>query len=229
MTDVNQFLQSMQATAEQAAKVPDLQAQIDRLERELNAKLDHITGLETNILGYKEHISNADQKISEVTRERDDALFRTLEADDKLASVRKALGLVDETLGKVAAEITPVVTPEPAPTPAAPVEHPDNQPGQPSAGFDEAGYRVDPVSQPERANEGGPTPWNNPPQSYADPVHFPTDAPTPTPEPVSYATKAAPFSIPEPTKYYTDSHITTHSWDLWERARQEYNRDHGLN
>lgn len=74
---------------------PELEAQIKRLTDDNAMCYGTIEQLRFEIVTLEATKANLEAKLSEVTKERDDASFRNLELDEKLAGIEKLLGLAE--------------------------------------------------------------------------------------------------------------------------------------
>jgi hypothetical protein len=123
--NLSDLMRELQAGEEARAKVPALQAQADDLTRKLDDAQRHAQGLEANIFEYKRTIDGLNAKVRSLEVERDDAGFRELEAQERIATMLNALrGFrhdIDETVDKV----------DP-PKPAEPAQQPVSNAGVPA-------------------------------------------------------------------------------------------------
>ena len=74
---------------------PELEAQIKTLGEDNAMCYQTIDLLRQQIADLQGTISTTEAKLSEVTKERDDASFRNLELDEKLAGIEKLLGVAE--------------------------------------------------------------------------------------------------------------------------------------
>lgn len=74
---------------------PELEAKIDDLTRDNAVCYSTIDQLRFEIETLKSEKTNLSIRLSEVTKERDDASFRNLELDEKLAGIEKLLGVAE--------------------------------------------------------------------------------------------------------------------------------------
>ena len=74
---------------------PELEAKIDDLTRDNAMCYSTIDQLRFEIETLKSEAANLHIRLSEVTKERDDASFRNLELDEKLSGIEKLLGLAE--------------------------------------------------------------------------------------------------------------------------------------
>lgn len=93
-------IEALTAAKEAQDALPGLRSRINELERS-NQNLEvHTSSLEQKIADLQGQLSAANAKTSEVTRERDEAQFRELEASDKFtnaqAVLRKIVGEVSD-------------------------------------------------------------------------------------------------------------------------------------
>lgn len=91
VSPVNDMVAALNAALASHAKVPMLEASVDDLAKKLDTAQYHNLRLEENILGYKNTIADLTSKVRSLEVERDDAGFRTLEAEDKLANLLKTV------------------------------------------------------------------------------------------------------------------------------------------
>ena len=102
---------------------PELEAKIDDLTRDNAMCYGTIDQLRFEIETLKSDKSAPETKLVEVTKERDDASFRNLELDEKLAGIEKLLGVAERLeqarqQGHQAGVDSMTPKPEPAPEPA---------------------------------------------------------------------------------------------------------------
>jgi len=74
---------------------PELEAQIVSLKADNSMCYGTIDQLRFEIVTLEATKANLEAKLSEVTKERDDASFRNLELDEKLAGIEKLLGVAE--------------------------------------------------------------------------------------------------------------------------------------
>lgn len=74
---------------------PELEAKIDDLTRDNAMCYGTIDQLRFEVETLKSEAANLHIRLSEVTKERDDASFRNLELDEKLAGIEKLLGVAE--------------------------------------------------------------------------------------------------------------------------------------
>ena len=74
---------------------PELEAKIDDLTRDNAMCYGTIDQLRFEIETLKSEKTDLSARLSEVTKERDDASFRNLELDEKLSGIEKLLGLAE--------------------------------------------------------------------------------------------------------------------------------------
>lgn len=99
---------------------PELEAQIKRLTDDNAMCYGTIEQLRFEIVTLEATKANLEAKLSEVTKERDDASFRNLELDEKLAGIEKLLGVAERLEQARQAEHKATVdamTPKPEPVP----------------------------------------------------------------------------------------------------------------
>jgi len=116
MTDVSTFTQSLIEMAEAVRVRPELEAEIARLKDDIawmTADRDRVIAERENFIQLH---NEAAIKLSEVTTQRDDAMFRNLELEEKLDQFASMAGKV---LGMVKPQSQP--TPEPVVTQAEPI------------------------------------------------------------------------------------------------------------
>ena len=97
---------------------PGLEAEIKRLSDDNAMCYGTIDQLRFEIVTLEATKANLEAKLSEVTKERDDASFRNLELDEKLAGIEKLLGVAErlEQARKLEHQATiDALTPKPEP------------------------------------------------------------------------------------------------------------------
>lgn len=109
---VSSFVGDLVEMAKAFEERPELQRQIEHKDKEIErlANANHALEDSNNIL--RNHIDELNSKILEVTKERDDAGFRVLEAEDKASRVLDLARTLSAGLGQVIAELEP---PKPEP------------------------------------------------------------------------------------------------------------------
>ncbi len=122
-------IEALTSAKEAQDALPGLRSRIHELEHS-NASLEvHASALENTIEALRSQLAAANAKTSEVTRERDEAQFRELEASDKFtnaqAVLRKIVGEVSDFTSAVEPKVESPVEPQHEPVNSAPVsEHP---------------------------------------------------------------------------------------------------------
>lgn len=98
--------------------LPKVRAELDT-EQAANSRLrDHIAGLEIKIANLRDELSAAQTKTQEVTKERDEAMFRELEASDIVSHARRVLAQIKGEIVDFTDATSPApvkVEPEPLP------------------------------------------------------------------------------------------------------------------
>ena len=74
---------------------PELESQIATLEADNGICYQTIELKRTQLEQAEAQIAELTSKLAEVTRERDDAMFRSLELDEKLSGIEKLLGVAE--------------------------------------------------------------------------------------------------------------------------------------
>ena len=74
---------------------PELESQIKHLSEDNAMCYQTIDLLRQQIADLQGKVSSTETRLSEVTKERDDASFRNLELDEKLAGIEKLLGVAE--------------------------------------------------------------------------------------------------------------------------------------
>jgi len=169
---------------------PELEAKIATLEADNGICYQTIELKRTQLEQAEARIAELTSKLAEVTRERDDASFRNLELDEKLAGIEKLLG-VAERLEQARRDehkaTVDAMTPKPEPvqvavSPEAVNQVVDSYPGPIDPVVVEGQSAVDPTSagQPENdttTSKDGPEtqiqsePKINPYSGF--PIHYP--------------------------------------------------------
>ena len=163
---------------------PELEARIKELSDDNSMCYSTIEQLRYTLCDRDATIANLRTKLSEVTKERDDASFRNLELDEKLAGIEKLLGVAerleqarrDEHQATVDA-MTPKVVEEPKPVEA----YGFSGPIDPVVVEGQSVVDPMPVGQPENdtttSKDGAETPTpsdSRPINPYSGfPVHYP--------------------------------------------------------
>lgn len=108
---INSFVGDLVAMARAMERQPELEHEIATLQRSLNESQAARAALEGSNDILRNHIDDLNAKIAEVTKERDDAGFRCLEADDRAAVALDLARTLQVGLGQVIAKLEP--KPEP--------------------------------------------------------------------------------------------------------------------
>ena len=118
-------IEALTAAKEAQDALPGLRSQVSDLERRNETLREHTAALETTIMNLRDQLSAAQQKTVEVTRERDEAQFRELEASDKFtnaqAVLRKIVGEVSDFTSAVEPKTESSVEPQHEPVSAVSV------------------------------------------------------------------------------------------------------------
>lgn len=139
-----------------------------KLEQQINDQLNMIDTLnransdlrDSNDL-LRGHIETLTAKVAEVTKERDDAGFRCLEADDKAARVLDLARTLASGLGQVIAEVEPPKPQEPVVEQPKAELDPVNKPEDRHPMFPEEGYYTPPAT-----GQSDPSPTQPPSSDY---------------------------------------------------------------
>ena len=102
---INSLVGDLVAMAQAMEKLPQVQAENDRLQQASIADGERIARLELRLQERNEEITSLHQRIAEVTKERDDFGFRHLEEVDKtnalLLAIRNATGSLGQAVNVV--------------------------------------------------------------------------------------------------------------------------------
>lgn len=131
--DVHNILDAISEAKAALDAKPTLERRIRELESQLDDVQRHNQGLEQNIIGYKATINQANDKINDLIRAKDDVELRAMELEDRihsvsgfLSSMRDSVTTMDRTINPQPTEPTPqpmeqsvsnVVITNPEPTP----------------------------------------------------------------------------------------------------------------
>ena len=158
---------------------PELEAQIASLKADNSMCYGTIDQLRFEIVTLEATKANLEAKLSEVTKERDDASFRNLELDEKLAGIEKLLGVAErlEQARQLEHQATvDAMTPKPEPlTPiyAGPID-PIMVQGQSAADPISAGQPENDTTTSKDGIEPIPTPSEPKINPYSGfPIHYP--------------------------------------------------------
>ena len=170
---------------------PELEAQIASLKADNAMCYGTIDQLRFEIVTLEATKANLEAKLSEVTKERDDASFRNLELDEKLAGIEKLLGVAErlEQARRDEHQATvDAMTPKPEPvqvavSPEAVDQVVDSYPGPIDPVVVQGQSAVDPISagQPETdttTSKDGIEPTQTPSEPKINPysgfpIHYP--------------------------------------------------------
>ena len=158
---------------------PELEAQIASLKADNSMCYGTIDQLRFEIVTLEATKANLEAKLSEVTKERDDASFRNLELDEKLAGIEKLLGVAErlEQARQLEHQATvDAMTPKPEPlTPiyAGPID-PIMVQGQSAADPTPVGQPENDITTSKDGIEPIPTPSEPKINPYSGfPIHYP--------------------------------------------------------
>jgi len=158
---------------------PELEAQIASLKADNSMCYGTIDQLRFEIVTLEATKANLEAKLSEVTKERDDASFRNLELDEKLAGIEKLLGVAErlEQARQLEHQATvDAMTPKPEPlTPiyAGPID-PIMVQGQSAADPTPVGQPENDTTTSKDGIEPIPTPSEPKINPYSGfPIHYP--------------------------------------------------------
>ena len=110
---VTNFAASLVEMAKATEALPALQAEISRLTANAIEDGERIARLEMKLMDRADEIATLTTKLRSVEAERDDAGFRHLEAEDKIAALTASLRTVFSSVGETLKAAQPVNTPEP--------------------------------------------------------------------------------------------------------------------
>ena len=158
---------------------PELEAQIKALGEDNALCYQTIDLKNSNIASLNAELAELRAKLSEVTKERDDASFRNLELDEKLAGIEKLLGVAErlEQARQLEHQATvDAMTPKPEPlTPiyAGPID-PIMVQGQSAADPTPVGQPENDTTTSKDGIEPIPTPSEPKINPYSGfPIHYP--------------------------------------------------------
>lgn len=129
-------IEALTTAKEAQDALPGLRSRINELERSNQSLEVHTSALENTIEALRSQLAAANAKTTEVTRERDEAQFRELEASDKFtnaqAVLRKIVGEVSDFTSAVEPKVESPVEPQYEPVsaisvPADPTALTENQ------------------------------------------------------------------------------------------------------
>lgn len=110
---IDNFVGSLVEMAKAFEERPALHDRIHSLEGEVSRVNNDNQALRDSNDILRQHIDELNSKVAEVTKERDDAGFRCLEADDKAARILDLARTLASGLGQVIAEVEPPKPQEP--------------------------------------------------------------------------------------------------------------------
>ena len=111
---VGNFVTDLVEMARAMEELPRVQADLDRVSCQRNEAQAHSQQLEMNIIGYKDEITALHAKVRSLEVERDDASFRTLEAEDDIHTTLASLETIEGVVAKLKLILDP---PKPQPEP----------------------------------------------------------------------------------------------------------------
>src|SRR5258707_5014471 len=103
---VDNFVHDLVAMAKAYDTLPGLEAENKRLKEQRVQDGDTIARLETRIMELKAQQDETNAKLRSVEAERDDAGFRQLEAEDKIANLVRSFNDVQSIVGHTTAAVT---------------------------------------------------------------------------------------------------------------------------
>lgn len=140
--NISSFAGELVQMAAAMERLPQVEAQVSDLEAKLNSAQTHSQGLELNILDYKSQIEDLNAKLRSVEGERDEAMFRALELEERNEKVVQAFRTIAD---RVDSTLTLIV-----PQSAEPVVANDFQP----SGDNTPSHAVE-LNTPQSDTEGG--------------------------------------------------------------------------
>jgi hypothetical protein len=117
--NLSDLMRELQAGEEARMQVPALTSQISDLTRRLDQSQRHSQELETSIIDYKRTIDGLNAKVRSLEVERDDAGFRELEAQERIATMLNALRGFRHDIDETVDRVDPPKPAEPAPQPVS--------------------------------------------------------------------------------------------------------------
>lgn len=118
MSSIESVIAALVEAQRAQEELPKVRAELDT-EQAANSRLrDHIAGLEIKISALRDELSAAQTKTQEVTKERDEAMFRELEASDIVSHARRVLAQIKGEIVDFTDATSPApvkVEPEPLP------------------------------------------------------------------------------------------------------------------
>ena len=109
---IDNFVGSLVEMAKAFEERPELHRQISDKDREIERLIYANKNLADSNDIIRNHVADLEAKIAEVTKERDDAGFRCLEADDRSQRILDLARTLQTGLGQIVAEVEP---PKPEP------------------------------------------------------------------------------------------------------------------
>ena len=106
--NMNNFATTLVEMAKAHEQLPALQAEINNLNTQLNTAQDTVQSRELRIIDLNTQIEALNAKLRSVEAERDDASFRELEAEDKVAALTQSLRTVFSSVGETLKAAQPV-------------------------------------------------------------------------------------------------------------------------
>lgn len=117
--NITELMKELAAGQEARERIPTLEKSMADIIAASDKLATHNQALETNIIGYKQSISDLTAKVRSLEVERDDAGFRELEAADKLNTLLQAVRGAWVDVNNAAVAVDPP-KPEPTPLPLVP-------------------------------------------------------------------------------------------------------------
>jgi hypothetical protein len=223
---MNTFTSELVQMAMAVEKLPQVEAELDKQLREVDRLRSANLALEDSNQILRDHISELNSKIAEVTKERDDAGFRVLEAEDKASRVLDLARTLSSGLGQVIAELEP---PKPVTDPILDTIDPGY-----AESFDKpstSGERVaDPTTthhqEPSSVNVGGQTTGDPSTQGQSEPgftTHvISMEATPPSADTASVTSEPVPSDSAAPTP---DKPFAGKRWSEVPRDQKAWNRE----
>lgn len=114
--DVHNILDAISEAKAALDAKPNLERRIIELENSLAEAQRHNQGLEENIIGYKAEINDLSERKTKALIERDDALLRVMELEDRIHSVSRFLSTMQSEASELDKSLNPVPVPASEPT-----------------------------------------------------------------------------------------------------------------
>jgi len=125
VSPVLDIIKQLQAGEEARALLPNLELELQRVKGQLEQSQNHAQALELKCRDYRDQIDQLNTKVRQTQGERDEAMFRELETNERLDKLVEAIGGVRRDLNNTIGDLGSMeasAKPKPEPVSASPTQ-----------------------------------------------------------------------------------------------------------